>query len=155
MNFTLCILFIFSVYFFFFINKFSGANFTSVKPIFNKIMIEENNWKNNKDNNVCSNKLILKIIRSEIGYNEFPSKSLLMTSRLNNIKRLFDDFSKDKNLSKMIEDCGNYVYLKYVKTIIFNLNENVQILNLKKFLQLLINKDVCIEFNSDVVQFVD
>ncbi|CRH00595.1 conserved Plasmodium protein, unknown function [Plasmodium relictum] len=155
MNFILRNLPIFTVYFFFFINNFSGTNLTSIKYALNKIMIEENKWKNKRDNKTCINQLILKIVKNEIGYKELPSKSLLMTSKLYNIKKLFDDLSEDEKLSKIIGACGNYVYLKYIETIIFTLHENVQTVNLKNFLQLLISKDVCIEFNQDSVEFVD
>ncbi|SBT73859.1 conserved Plasmodium protein, unknown function [Plasmodium ovale] len=130
--------------------SFSESNLTPIEPSVGKLTNEGGKWENEKRDNGCNNHQVLKIIKNEMCYKDLPSKSLLMTSKVSNIKELFDEFFEDKELSKMINDCGNYVYLKYLKTVIFTINENVDMVYLQNFLQLLVNNDVCIEFNQDV-----
>ncbi|SBS95529.1 conserved Plasmodium protein, unknown function [Plasmodium malariae] len=130
--------------------NFSGGDLTPIEPPNSIFSTEHRRWQNERNNKDCNNELLLKVIKNEMSYKQLPSKILLMTSKIYNIKNLFDEFSKDKKISKILQECGSYTYLKNLNTVIFTIHENADETYMPSFLQLLINNDVCIEFDQSV-----
>lgn len=51
-------------------------------------------------------------------------------------------------MSEIVKACGDYIYLKNLRMVIFTIKENVDINFLRSFFRVLINSDVCVEFNQ-------
>ncbi|GAW81481.1 hypothetical protein, conserved [Plasmodium gonderi] len=143
MNTLLCNIFVILASFLFM--TLQGFNLTTTNLLPNgQIKLE----RGEKNHNGCNNQLLLKIIKNEMSHEKLPSHSLLMTSKIYDIKELFQNFFEDKELSKIVKECGEYTYLKHLKMVIFTINENVNIQHLQRFFGILINNDICVEFNQ-------
>ncbi|GAB66992.1 hypothetical protein PCYB_103420 [Plasmodium cynomolgi strain B] len=103
---------------------------------------EQTQWEREQNNSGCNNQVLLKIIKNEISFEQLPSNSLLMTSKIYNINELFVNFLEDKKLSKIVKACGDYIYLKNLQMVIFTIKENVNRDFLRIFFRVLINSDV-------------
>lgn len=104
--------------------------------------------ENTQYGDTCVNSIILDIINSNISIKDLPSYILLITSKKNNIKNIFDKIIYDQDLSIIVKKSGSYIYLNYLKTVIFTINENTNIKYLKRILKVLIDNGVCIEFDQ-------
>lgn len=109
---------------------------------------EQTQWEGEQNDSGCNNQVLLKIIKNEMSFEKLPSNSLLMTSKLYDINELFVNFLGDKELSKIVKACGDYIYLKNLRMVIFNIKENVNMDFLRSLFRVLINNDVCVEFNQ-------
>ncbi|KJP88840.1 hypothetical protein AK88_01530 [Plasmodium fragile] len=105
-------------------------------------------WEREQNNGGCNNQVLLKIIKNEMSFEQLPSNSLLMTSKIYNINDLFLNFLEDKKLRQIVKACGDYVYLKNLQMVIFTIKDNVNMDFLRSFFRVLINSDVCVEFNQ-------
>ncbi|KEG02807.1 conserved Plasmodium protein, unknown function [Plasmodium vinckei vinckei] len=110
----------------------------------------ETKEENTQYDGKCVNSIVLDIINSNISIKDLPSYSLLITSKKNNIKNIFDKIIYDQDLSIIIKESGSYIYLNYLETVIFTINENTNIKYLKRILKVLIDNDACIEFDQRV-----
>ncbi|EUD73183.1 hypothetical protein YYG_01218 [Plasmodium vinckei petteri] len=128
----------------------SQSNFYFIKPSNNMSDSGETKEENTQYDGKCVNSIILDIINSNISIKDLPSYSLLITSKKNNIKNIFDKIIYDQDLSIIIKESGSYIYLNYLKTVIFTINENTNIKSLKRILKVLIDNDACIEFDQRV-----
>ncbi|CAD2094792.1 conserved Plasmodium protein, unknown function [Plasmodium vinckei lentum] len=128
----------------------SQSNFYFIKPSNNMSGSGEAKEENTQYDGKCVNSIILDIINSNISIKDLPSYSLLITSKKNNIKNIFDKIIYDQDLSIIIKESGSYIYLNYLKTVIFTINENTNIKYLKRILKVLIDNDACIEFDQRV-----
>ncbi|CAG9475056.1 conserved Plasmodium protein, unknown function [Plasmodium vivax] len=109
---------------------------------------EQTQWEREQNNSGCNNPVLLKIVKNEMSFEQLPSSSLLMTSKTHNINELFVNFLGDKKMSEIVKACGDYIYLKNLRMVIFTIKENVDINFLRSFFRVLINSDVCVEFNQ-------
>ncbi|ANQ08697.1 Uncharacterized protein PCOAH_00031030 [Plasmodium coatneyi] len=109
---------------------------------------EQTQWEVEQNNSGCNNQVLLKIIKNEMSFEQLPSNSLLMTSKIYNINELFLNLLEDKKLSKIVKACGDYIYLKNLRMVIFTIKENVNMDFLRSFFRVLINNDVCVEFDQ-------
>ncbi|SCM22096.1 conserved Plasmodium protein, unknown function [Plasmodium chabaudi chabaudi] len=134
---------------FFFMNS-SQSNLYFTNPSNNMPTYGKTKEENTQYDGKCVNSIILDIINSNISIKDLPSYSLLITSKKNNIKNIFDKIILDQDLSIIIKESGSYIYLNYLKTVIFTINENTNIKYLKRILKVLIDNDVCIEFDQRV-----
>ncbi|ETB56902.1 hypothetical protein, variant [Plasmodium yoelii 17X] len=125
-------------------------NFNFIKPSNNVSERGETKGENIQYVDKCVSSIIFDIINSNISIKDLPSYILLMTSKKNNIKNIFDKIIYDQDLSIIVKESGSYIYLNYLKTVIFTINENTNIKYLKRILKVLIDNDVCIEFDQRV-----
>ncbi|ETB56901.1 hypothetical protein YYC_05264 [Plasmodium yoelii 17X] len=141
--------FLFLISLFFFMNSLQ-FNFNFIKPSNNVSERGETKGENIQYVDKCVSSIIFDIINSNISIKDLPSYILLMTSKKNNIKNIFDKIIYDQDLSIIVKESGSYIYLNYLKTVIFTINENTNIKYLKRILKVLIDNDVCIEFDQRV-----
>ncbi|SOV11593.1 conserved Plasmodium protein, unknown function [Plasmodium sp. gorilla clade G2] len=127
-----------------------GSQVTPAEPMLNSNSALVNRKINRRKMKNCNNNDLLKVLKMETTYKELPARNLLMSSK-NDISQLFDYINKNEELSKLMNSCGTYVYLKYLGVVIFSIKENVHISDLSEFIQYLLNKNVCIEFNQNVM----
>ncbi|WBY58452.1 subtilisin propeptide-like protein [Plasmodium yoelii yoelii] len=125
-------------------------NFNFIKPSNNVSERGETKGENIQYVDKCVSSIIFDIINSNISIKDLPSYILLITSKKNNIKNIFDKIIYDQDLSIIVKESGSYIYLNYLKTVIFTINENTNIKYLKRILKVLIDNDVCIEFDQRV-----
>ncbi|CDU18775.1 conserved Plasmodium protein, unknown function [Plasmodium yoelii] len=141
--------FLFLISLFFFMNSLQ-FNFNFIKPSNNVSERGETKGENIQYVDKCVSSIIFDIINSNISIKDLPSYILLITSKKNNIKNIFDKIIYDQDLSIIVKESGSYIYLNYLKTVIFTINENTNIKYLKRILKVLIDNDVCIEFDQRV-----
>ncbi|KYO02270.1 hypothetical protein PGSY75_0507400 [Plasmodium gaboni] len=127
-----------------------GSQVTPAEPMLNSNSALVNRKINRRKMKNCNNNDLLKVLKMETTYKELPARNLLMSSK-NDISQLFDYINKNEELSKLMNSCGTYVYLKYLGVVIFSIKENVHISDLSEFIQYLLNKNVYIEFNQNVM----
>ncbi|SOV21280.1 conserved Plasmodium protein, unknown function [Plasmodium sp. DRC-Itaito] len=127
-----------------------GSQVTPAEPMLNSNSALVNRKINRRKMKNCNNNDLLKVLKMETTYKELPARNLLMSSK-NDINQLFDYINKNEELSKLMNSCGTYVYLKYLGVVIFSIKENVHISDLSEFIQYLLNKNVYIEFNQNVM----
>ncbi|CXI60484.1 conserved Plasmodium protein, unknown function [Plasmodium berghei] len=140
--------FLFLISLFFFMNSLQ-FNFNFINPTNNvSDRRGEAKGENTQYGDTCVNSIILDIINSNISIKDLPSYILLITSKKNNIKNIFDKIIYDQDLSIIVKKSGSYIYLNYLKTVIFTINENTNIKYLKRILKVLIDNGVCIEFDQ-------
>lgn len=109
---------------------------------------EQIDWEREQNNSGCKNQVLLKIIKNEMSFEQLPSNNLLMTSKIYNINEFFVNLLGDNKLKKIVEACGDYIYLKNLRMVIFTIKENVNMDFLRNFFRVLINNDVCVEFDQ-------
>ncbi|KOB85094.1 hypothetical protein PFDG_00455 [Plasmodium falciparum Dd2] len=121
--------------------RFSNVHLTPAGTVLNSNSALISRRINRRKMKNCNNNDLLKVLKMETTYNELPAHNLLMSSK-NDINKLFDYINKNEELSKLMNSCGTYVYLKYLGVVIFSIKENVQISHLSEFIQYLLNKNV-------------
>lgn len=90
-------------------------------------------------------------IAYEVTIADLPSNQLLIISPEKNVNTVFGEFLKDKSKAKLIDSCGVYVYLSDLEILLFTINTDIDLKNLKKFIKLLLNHGMEVEFDEDII----